>query len=354
MRGRRMKGCVFLLIIILVGSSLLFLAVTRKHVPVHIDAEITRLTVKLAESKVSRERPLVQDMPVESITFTDFQPFEFRGQFSGLSTSQTISNINKLRLVPKDDMLASITLTGTLQLQKLIVGHQARVDIKRSLGFRIRDSNSYAVISMSGVVELEWEGCEAQISPTNLSHEFAGRSGKLNIRPSPEDVRSRHIKVRSRKALLNVYFTPQNSTTCILEEEIAVAKISFRQQRFSSSRRDLTTTIRQAKITLPTLSEQKPITLPDGSYLEVENLRDATLKRVEIDPSKSQISTTLYGYTNDLKGAYGRGELTQLLPASLIRLRQNALLIAIIGILLGVLKVTADLYNYWRIWRGEA
>jgi len=341
------KQWLFLLTAIIIGivllTTLILLAITRRSVPVHIDAKLINLPMVLAESKSTDKKSwqLLQNLKIESIEFTDCQEIVLVGAFYDVTTSHPINEMKELRLVP-DDKKASIAFTGALTLKTLVVEGHAYVNVTPSIHLHI-EGNSHTTIQMKGIIKVEWVGCRAQKN-------FTEGSGQLDFRPN---IVSRKIKVFSNQNLLNLYLELPERTACTFEEELPVAALEFLQSRFDASGPDVTTTIKEVKIMLPTLPNEKPITLPEGSYLKIGNLRNFTLKRVLIDPSKGHILTTLYGYTNDLRAAYGRGELTQLLPASLILLRQNASIVAIVVILLWFVKITTDIYDRWRVWKGE-
>jgi len=146
---------------------------------------------------------------------------------------------------------------------------------------------------------------------------------------------------------LNVSLRFSKGTNCTLEKELLIDDLSFVKQRSG----DVTTTIKKAIITFPTLSNEEPIILPEGSYLEINNLHDFTLKHVNIN--RDRISASLYGYTNNLKAAYGRGRLIQLIPATLILLRQNSLIIVIIAIFLWSIKTMFNIRDYIRKMKEE-
>jgi hypothetical protein len=338
---------------IILGAALLvvliFLAKVRTSIPVHIEAELTHLRVKLAQSTPALEWSLLRNVPVNSLTFTDCQGIRLAGRFYDLNTSRPIEGIGELSLVP-DGAMASITFDGVLQLEDLIVGPEARVEITRSIGFQITESSSCVEISMDDSVEVAWEACSATAPEGMLPQRFAGGTGRLGFRPN---IASRHLTFAGAHELLNVYVELPTDWICLLEEELPVAELNFVQQRFGDLRPDVTTTIKAARITFPTLPDSKPVSLPEGSYLKIDNLHDFTLKRVRIDPSATHIEATLYGYTNDLQAAYGRGKLTQVLPASLLLLWQNVLLVIVVIVMLWFVKTGFDLYDRWRGWKGE-
>ena len=323
-------------------AVLLLLSLIRKSVPVHIDAGLTRLTMKLAGATSRKERLLVQNLPLESITISYCNEIELTGYFSDSATSPAIGGLRKLRLVPSDS-LPSITLVGDLRLENLIVGNEARVEITRPAGLKITEVDSNVTVFMDGATKLWWEGFEPQWGDGGLPEQS---SDELTFQP---DQAFQYLTAHSTEKLLNLYLTTKERAIFTLEEEIPVAELGFVRQVFAATApEDLTTALQTAKITLPTLPDEKPIVLPAGSFLKIENLRDFIVKHVRIDPRQEQITAILYGFTSDLQAAYGPGKLTQLLPASLILLRQNASFVAVLVIMLWFMRTSLSFYDRWQ------
>jgi hypothetical protein len=341
-----MKDRLPLVVMVVAGAALLvallFLSLIRKSVPVHIDAGLTRLTMKLAGPTSRKERLLVQNLPLESITISYCSEIELTGYFSDSATSPEIVDLRKLRLVPSDS-LPSVTLVGDLRLENLIVGSEARVEITRPAGLKITEVDSSATVFMDGVIKLWWEGFEPHWEDGQLSEEIPD---ELSFQP---DQVFQYLTAHSTEKLLNLYLTTKEGAGFTLEEEIPVAELGFVRQVFAATDPgDLTTALQTAEITLPTLPDEKPIVLPPGSYLKINNLRDFIVKQIRIEPRQEQITAILYGFTSDLQAAYGPGKLTQLLPASLILLRQNASFVAVLVIMLWFMRTALNFYDRWQ------
>ncbi len=337
---------IFVVLVIVIG--LVILALIRSSVPVNIDVELTNLGAKLAASESTREYPVLLNVDAESITLMYCQEIMLAGDFSVLQPGKTTQRLTGLHFIPEDS-LSSIefrALDKPLRLDKLIVGHQARIDINASFGFEITEDRSFVKILIIGDVEILWECFLVKTGVGKSLVTFAGGSGQLKIK---HDVNSAPIIVRSdsKEDLLNVSLRPSKGTNCMLEKELLIDDLSFVKQRSGY----ITTTIKKAIITFPTLSNEEPIILPEGSYLEIDNLHDFTLKSVNIN--RDHISASLYGYTNNLQAAYGRGRLIQLIPATLILLRQNTLIVIIVAISLWSIKTIFNIMDYFRKKKEE-
>ncbi len=335
------KISIFVALVIIIG--LVIMARIRSSVPVNIDVELTSLVAKLAASESTREYPVLLNIDAESITLMYCQKIILVGDFSDLKTGEPIQGLKELHFIPKDS-LSSIefkALNKPLRLTKLIVGHQARIDINASFGFKITEDRSFVKILILGDIEILWKRFLVKIGDGKSYVPFAEGTGQLKIK---HDVNSTPITIKgdSKEDLLNMSLKLLEGKNCTLEKELLIDDLSFVKQRFGY----VTTTIKKAIITFPTLPNVEPIILPEGSYLEIDNLHDFTLKRVNI--SRDYISASLYGYTNNLRAAYGRGRLTQLIPATLILLRQNSLIVAFVVISLWILKTIFRIMHYFR------
>ena len=270
------------------------------------------------------------------------------GDLSVLKFGEPTQRLSELHFIPEDS-LSSIefkALDKPLRLDKLIVGHQAQIDINTSFGFEISEDRSFVKILIIDDVEILWSNFSVKSVNGKSLVRFAGRSGQLKIKC---DNNSPPITIRSdsREDLLNVSLRLSKGTNCTLEKELLIDDLSFIKQRYGYD----TTTIKKAKITFPTLSNEKPIILPEGSYLEIYNLHEFTLKHVNI--TRDRISASLYGYTNNLRAAYGRGRLIQLIPATLILLRQNSLMIVVVAIFLWSIKTMFNIMDCIRNKKKE-
>jgi len=337
---------IFVVLIIVIG--LVVLALIRSNVPVNIDVELTNLVAKLAPSESSREYPVLLNVDAESITLMYCQEIILAGNFSVFEPGKPTQRLTEIHFIPEDS-LSSIefkALDKPLRLDKLIVGHQARIDINASFGFEITEDRSFMKILTIGDVEILWERFLVKTRASESFVTFASGSGQLMIK---HDVNSAPIIIRSdsKEDLLNVSLKPPKGKSCTLEKELLIDDLSFVKQRSGY----VTTTIKKAIITFPTLSNEEPIILPEGSYLEIDNLNDFTLKSVNINGD--HISASLYGYTNNLQAAYGRGRLVQLIPATLILLRQNSLIVVIVAISLWSIKTIFNIMEYFRKKKKE-
>lgn len=336
-------------------AILILLANTRISVPVHIKATLTYVEVAFAEPEsLGGEWSLLEKVNVESIRFLDCQELELIGNFSDPETFQSFEGINGLRLAPRSDS-AYITLTGSsLRLEELIVepGAMVFVDPSRNIQITITKRSARSSFTMDSAVEVEWQDCDVEIE----GQELRAKSNRLRFYP---DEAFDWLTVSSRpgqglrELKLKLELGLPEDVICEFEAELPVTELSFVRSPFAAVKPELTTTIQGVEITFPTLPNEKPVVLPAGSYLRIGNLRDFTLKQVSVNPGAAFIETTLYGYTNDLRAAYGKGRLTQLLPSSLILLRQKASLLAIIGIMLWFWKNVTDVYERLRSWRKE-
>ena len=337
---------IFVALVIIIG--LIILALMRSSVPVNIDVELTNLVAKLAASESTHEYPVLLNVDAESITLMYCQEIILAGDFSFLKPDKPTQRLTELHFIPENS-LSSIefkALDKTLRLDKLIVGHQARIDINASFGFEITEDRSFVKISTMGDVDILWKHFLVKIGAGKSLVTFANESGQLKIK---HDVNSAPIIIRSdsKEDLLNVSLKPPKGKSCTLEKELLIDDLSFVKQRSGY----VTTTIKKAIITFPTLSNEEPIILPEGSYLEIDNLHDFTLKSVSIN--RDHISASLYGYTNNLQAAYGRGRLMQVIPATLILLRLNSLIVVIVAISLWSIKTIFNIIDYFREEKEE-
>lgn len=338
---------------ILLLVILISLTITRTGIPVHVDATLTRLEFKLAKSEFSDEEiTLLEDVDLKGIKFLDFQEIELIGDFSESETSWAIKDIEGLIFTPEGDS-AYVKITGeSLKLEEVIVKPQTRVNLNPSGDPRltITGNDDRSGVTMNGPVEVEWQSCNVEITGQGS----LGGSSRIFLNP---DEGFNWLEVHSRpeqglkELKLEMELILPEDYVCKLKGELPVDELDFFQKPFAATIPDRASSIQSAEIKLPTLPKEEPIILPAGSYMKVEDLSDFTLKQVSINPYEANIDTVLYGYTSDLKAAYGKGKMTQLLPSSLILLRQKASLLAVIGIMLWFLKNASSVYGRFRSWK---
>ena len=315
---------------------LIFLATTRHHVPVHIKAKLSKLHLRVGTPSVGiiKSTALLQNLSFKKIEFTEFGTIELNGKLA-----EHFGSPRDFQFEPAD-LLSSVTFAGNLKITELVVGEGTDIEISPGLRIRI-NGNSTVTLLMKEKIKIYWEGCK----PVNG---FGANANRIEFLPHDP-----FIKVNNQNTVCNLFIKLEGDSIVRMEEEIPIADLNFMKERYDARGPVKGTTLIAADIMFPTLPDEKTIKLPEGSYLKIYNLKNFILKRLKINNTERHIQATIYGYTNDLKASYGRGEFTQLLPSSLILIRRNAALIIILVIVMWFIKTGITWYNQWNSWKGE-
>lgn len=341
-----------LILTIVVAAVLVLLALMRKSTAVYIKATVDRLDMTLAAESAQAERVLIRELPARAIMLTSFSRLELRGwNFRDLTTNQLLRIKNAL-IIESGGEYPSVYLEGEgLRLNEVVVPPKAEIGISGLGELKVNGDPTRAEIHLGEALEVALENCQVFDGITPLP--ILGEENK-RIRITRDDA-AQTLNVYSAAGLLTLYlaFPPQNKTIQLVESELPIAELNFMQQRFGSPNPDLTTTIKAATVTFPFLPNEPPRVLPEGCYLAVKDLRGFILKQAVADPSKGELTVSLYGQTSDLRVAYGKGKLEQLLPSSLIWLRQNTVLIIAFGILAWVFKISIEVWKFIKDLQKE-